>query len=85
VKEPPSTYYYRQVYSCFFKDTVGVRLLDKVGVDNITFETDYPHQDGTWPNSRKVATEIFGHLDPVTVRKIARANAIKLLRLDLKS
>jgi predicted TIM-barrel fold metal-dependent hydrolase len=84
VKEPPSTYYYRQVYSCFFKDTVGVRLLDKVGVDNITFETDYPHQDGTWPDSRKVATEIFGHLDPVTVRKIARGNAIKLLGLDLK-
>jgi predicted TIM-barrel fold metal-dependent hydrolase len=84
VKEPPSTYYYRQVYSCFFKDHVGVKLLDQVGADNITFETDYPHQDGTWPNSQKVAAEIFGHLDPVTVRKIARGNAIKLLGLPFQ-
>jgi predicted TIM-barrel fold metal-dependent hydrolase len=84
VKEPPSTYYYRQVYSCFFKDHVGVKLLDQVGADNITFETDYPHQDGTWPNSQKVAAEIFGHLDPVTVRKIARGTAIKLLGLPFQ-
>ena len=84
VKEPPSTYYYRQVYSCFFKDHVGVKLLDEVGIDNICFETDYPHQDGTWPHSAKVAAEIFGHLPEEQVRKIARGNAINLLRLDLK-
>ena len=30
-REPPSTYYYRQVPSCFFKDAVGVELLDRVG------------------------------------------------------
>ena len=42
ISEPPSFYYYRQVYGCFFKDSVGIDLLDRVGVDNITFETDYP-------------------------------------------
>ena len=49
VPEPPSTYYYRQIHACFFKDSVGVDMLDRVGVDNALFETDYPHQDGTWP------------------------------------
>ena len=49
--------------SCFFKDAVGVEMLERVGVDNIMFETDYPHQDGTWPNSRQAAAEQFGHLD----------------------
>jgi predicted TIM-barrel fold metal-dependent hydrolase len=80
--EPPSTYYFRQVFSCFFKDPVGVRLLDRVGVDNVTFETDYPHQDGTWPYSRQAAAEQFGHLDQATIDKLARGNAIRLLGLD---
>ena len=70
------------MYGCFFKDSVGIDLLDRVGVDNITFETDYPHADGTWPNTQEVATRLFGHLDPEAVYKIARGNAIKLLGLD---
>ncbi|MFA9565675.1 MAG: amidohydrolase family protein, partial [Acidimicrobiales bacterium] len=81
--EPPSTYYHRQIHSCFFKDTVGVALLDKVGVDNVMFETDYPHQDGTFPESRQIAERLFGHLDAATIRKIARDNAIGLFDLDL--
>src|ERR1700730_4490384 len=80
--EPPSTYYFRQVYSCFFKDSVGVELLDKVGEDNVLFETDYPHQDGTWPHSRQAAAEQFGHLDQAKIDKIARGNAIRLLALE---
>ena len=79
----PSGYYFRQVYSCFFKDPVGVAVLDRVGVDNVMFETDYPHQDGTWPQSREAAALQFGHLPDDQVHQIARGNAIKLLGLDL--
>ncbi|MCU1644383.1 MAG: amidohydrolase 2 [Nocardia sp.] len=80
--ELPSTYYYRQISSCFFKDSVGVELLDKVGLDNVLFETDYPHQDGTWPHSREAAAMQFGHLEQTAINKIARGNAIKLLGLS---
>jgi predicted TIM-barrel fold metal-dependent hydrolase len=81
--EPPSTYYRRgQVYSCFFKDAVGIKMIDQVGVDNIVFETDYPHSDGTWPHSREAAAEQFGHLDQPSIDKIARGNAIRLLGLE---
>jgi predicted TIM-barrel fold metal-dependent hydrolase len=79
--EPPSTYYYRQVHSCFFKDRVGVELLDRVGVENVLFETDYPHQDGTWPKSREAASEQFGDLPQHQIDAIARGNAIRLLGL----
>jgi predicted TIM-barrel fold metal-dependent hydrolase len=81
--ELPSAYYYRQVFSCFFKDPVGVSVLDRVGIDNVLFETDYPHQDGTWPQSREAAALQFGHLPEEHVHKIARGNAISLLGLDL--
>jgi predicted TIM-barrel fold metal-dependent hydrolase len=83
VSEKPSQYYYRQVTSCFFKDSVGVQNLDLVGRHNIAFETDYPHQDGTWPNTHQVAKELFGHLDDATVFDIVRGNAIRLLDLEL--
>ncbi len=38
-------------------------------VDNVVFETDYPHSDSTWPDSRRAASEQFGHLDPDSVRE----------------
>lgn len=68
----------------FFKDTVGIDLLDRIGEDNVLFETDYPHQDGTFPRSKQVAEELFGHLPQPTINKIARGNAIKLLGLDFE-
>jgi predicted TIM-barrel fold metal-dependent hydrolase len=83
VPEPPSTYYYRQIFGCFFRDQHGVDSLDKVGVDNTTFETDYPHTDSTWPHTKKVAMELTAGLDDDVVRKIMRGNAIRMLHLDL--
>jgi predicted TIM-barrel fold metal-dependent hydrolase len=80
--ELPSTYYKDRIYSCFFKDEVGVLMLDRIGVDQVCFETDYPHQDGTWPRSKQVAEHLFGHLDDETVYKLARGNAAKLLGLN---
>ena len=84
VPEPPSTYYYRQVYGCFFRDQHGIDSIDKVGVDNTTFETDYPHTDSTWPHTKKVAMELTAGLDDDVVRKIMRGNAIRMLSLDLE-
>ncbi|MEJ7585870.1 MAG: amidohydrolase family protein, partial [Acidimicrobiales bacterium] len=75
VPMPPSFYYYRQVYGCFFDDEHGLDSLDKVGVDNITFETDYPHSDSTWPHTLETAKKLMGHLDPESIHKIVRGNA----------
>jgi predicted TIM-barrel fold metal-dependent hydrolase len=83
VPEPPSTYYRRQVYGCFFRDSHGIRSLDEIGVDNVTFETDYPHSDSTWPDTKEIAEEMFAGLDDETVYKIVRGNAIRMLGLDL--
>jgi len=79
--ELPSTYYPGRIFSAFFKDDVGIGLLDQIGPDQVVFETDYPHMDGTWPHTPKVAAELFGHLDQATVDKISRGNARRLLGL----
>ncbi len=83
VPEPPSTYYYRQIFGCFFRDRHGIDSLDVVGVDNTTFETDYPHTDSTWPHTKQVAEELMGDLPPDVVHKLVRGNAIRMLELDL--
>ena len=83
VPEPPSTYYYRQVFGCFFKDRHGLESLDRVGIDNVTFETDYPHTDSTWPETKKVAEAMMADLTDEQIYKIVRGNAIRMLDLDL--
>jgi predicted TIM-barrel fold metal-dependent hydrolase len=80
--EPPSTYYYRQVFGCFFRDRHGIDSLEACGVDNITFETDYPHSDSTWPRTREVAADLMGHLPDDVIYKLVRGNAIRMLGLD---
>ncbi|QYG92559.1 amidohydrolase [Iamia sp. SCSIO 61187] len=83
IPEPPSTYYYRNMFGCFFRDQHGIDSIDVVGVDNITFETDYPHTDSTWPDTKEIATGFMEGLDEESVYKIMRGNAIRMLHLDL--
>ena len=45
----------------------------------MTFETDYPHADGTWPHSRAVAEKLFDGLPDDVVHKIVRDNAQRML------
>jgi uncharacterized protein len=40
----PSEYFARNVYACYwFEQTAPRRLIDKIGADNVLFETDFPH------------------------------------------
>jgi predicted TIM-barrel fold metal-dependent hydrolase len=82
--EPPTSYYKDHIFGCFFRDRHGLKSLDEIGVDNVTFETDYPHVDSTWPHTKKIAEEMMADLDDETVYKIVRGNAIRMLSLDLK-
>jgi predicted TIM-barrel fold metal-dependent hydrolase len=79
--EKPSSYYRDHVYSCFYRDDVGVELLEKIGPQQVLFETDYPHGDTTYPDSLKSADEQFGHLDQTVANDLARNNMIRLLGL----
>ena len=83
VPEPPSTYWFRQVYGCFFRDRHGLESLHRIGIDNVTFETDYPHTDSTWPDTKAVAEEMMAGLSAEEVYKIVRGNAIRMLSLDM--
>jgi predicted TIM-barrel fold metal-dependent hydrolase len=54
-----------------------------IGVENICFESDYPHGDGTWPDTQAVFEQFYGALPAEEVRKISYANAASLFRHPL--
>ena len=82
VLEPPSELFRKHVYGCFFNDAHGLRSLEEIGVDNVTYESDYPHSDSTWPDTRALAEEHMKELSADVIEKIVRGNAIRMLDLD---
>jgi predicted TIM-barrel fold metal-dependent hydrolase len=82
IPNPPSTYFHSNVWACFFKDQTGIDMRHKIGLDRIVFETDYPHSDSTWPDTRAVAARLLDGLSDAEIHQIVRGNAITLF--DLK-
>jgi predicted TIM-barrel fold metal-dependent hydrolase len=82
--EPPSSYIPGRVYGCIFDDLTGLRNRDVVGMDQICFETDYPHADSTFPHSKETLAKISeeSQLTEEELYKLARGNAIKAFKLE---
>jgi len=83
----PSEYFARNVYACYwFEQTAPRRLIDKVGVDNILFETDFPHPTSLF--GEEVHKRIQGGLadcEEAVRRKILWANGQKLYKVETPS
>jgi predicted TIM-barrel fold metal-dependent hydrolase len=47
----------------------------EIGIDNLTWECDYPHSDSFWPESRARFTEAVQGIPDDEVHKIAELNA----------
>jgi predicted TIM-barrel fold metal-dependent hydrolase len=79
IDDLPSSYFRGRVYGCFFDDTFGLSVRDTIGIEQITFEIDYPHQDSTWPNSRAVVESFAPMLTDAELCMIVRDNAYAML------
>jgi len=71
-----------RVYVSFFDDDTGIRARDAIGVTQLLFETDYPHQDTTWPHTDSVVDRIAAMVTPAELELIVRTNALTMLNLD---
>ena len=80
----PSSYIHHRIYGCVFDDEIGLKNRDVIGMDQICFETDYPHADSTFPHSKKVASDICTQagLDEEETWKFLRGNAIRAFGLE---
>jgi hypothetical protein len=51
----PSEVFREHILACYITDPSGLLLRDRIGVDIIAWECDYPHTDTTWPSSPESA------------------------------
>jgi len=81
---PPSSYVDGRIYGCLFDDETGLKNRDIVGMSQICFETDYPHADSTFPESKAVLAKIAADagLSGDEVYALARGNAIRAFGLE---
>jgi predicted TIM-barrel fold metal-dependent hydrolase len=82
--DAPTSYLRGRVYGCIFDDETGLANRDRIGMDVITFECDYPHADSTFPDTEKVAGDICRNagLDEDEIYKLMRGNAIRAFGLE---
>jgi len=69
---------------CFITDPSTLQLAERIGVDSIAWECDYPHSDSTWPVSPELLMgEIEGAgLSDEVIEKVTWENACRFFRFD---
>jgi predicted TIM-barrel fold metal-dependent hydrolase len=65
-----------------FMHTSEVEMRHDIGVDKLLFGRDYPHTEGTWPNTDDYVRHLFAGVPEREVRRMLGENAIDFLGLD---
>jgi predicted TIM-barrel fold metal-dependent hydrolase len=80
----PTEYFRDHVLACFwFERFAPVHLIESIGVDNVLFETDFPHPTCLWPDSLTHAVNVLGHLSDADRKKVLQDNAARLYKIDV--
>ncbi|HWL45230.1 MAG TPA: amidohydrolase family protein [Ilumatobacter sp.] len=81
---PAKEMFQRGVYGTFwFEDAGPTVLIDRIGEDNILWETDFPHPTSLYPSPVERSEEKLKDLEPRVVRKIMQDNAAKLYKIPV--
>jgi uncharacterized protein len=80
----PSEYFKRNIYSCFWFEEQGLHnAIRAVGVDNIMFETDFPHPTCLYPNAMDHVAHTLEGLDFEAKRKLLSGNASRVYSIPV--
>ena len=78
----PSEYFLRQGHVTFSDDPVALRCLSFTGAGSLLWGSDYPHDEGTFPNSQAVIERTFTDITPEEKHQIVYDNAAHLYGLN---
>jgi predicted TIM-barrel fold metal-dependent hydrolase len=78
----PSDVFRERIVTCFIDDPTGVVIRDRLGVDSICWEADYPHSDSTWPTSPEYLMKSLDGVPDADIDKISHLNAMRHFRFD---
>jgi predicted TIM-barrel fold metal-dependent hydrolase len=79
----PSEALQRNFWFCTIDDPSTLPALDRIGVDHVMVEVDYPHADSTWPDTQALLGARLAGLSDSCVRKLTHENAARLFRHPL--
>ena len=80
---PPSEYWRRQFFATFQVDRVGLENIASIGEETVMWGSDFPHPDGTWPDSRAILEPQLAGVPETTRRKILCDNAARLYGFEV--
>jgi predicted TIM-barrel fold metal-dependent hydrolase len=78
----PSEVFRERITLCFIDDPAGVEQLDRIGVEQVCWEADYPHSDSTWPISPETLWPSIDGLGDDVIDQITHRNAMRHFRFD---
>jgi predicted TIM-barrel fold metal-dependent hydrolase len=78
----PSEVFLERVITCFIDDEFGIANRDRLNLDMITWECDYPHSDSTWPTAPESVALYLDGVPADEVAKITHENALRLFSFD---
>ena len=75
--------YFRDHFFCtFWFEKVGPKLLlETIGVDNVLFETDFPHPTSLYPGVQAHLVDVLGGHSREVQKKVLQDNAVRLYNL----
>ena len=80
----PTEILLRNFYFCSIDDPSTFGLYERIGVDHIMVEVDYPHADSSWPDTQSYVERMLRNVTDVeAIRKITHLNAAKVFRHPL--
>lgn len=78
----PSEVFRDHFIACCISDEVGFSLLDRIGVDAVCVEMDYPHSDSSWPRTPERLAPQLAALPAEHVAKVTHLNAMRHFGFD---
>jgi predicted TIM-barrel fold metal-dependent hydrolase len=81
----PSEYFKEHFIFNFIDDRLAMPFRHYIGVDMLTWGTDFPHSVGTFPHSREIIEDIFEGVPAEDRRKVLVENACGFYGLDPES
>ncbi len=74
----PSELFAQHFWVCMVADRYAVINRHLIGLDKLMWECDFPHNDGNWPDSRKVLADALHDVPDDEARQIGELNARRL-------
>ena len=80
-----SDYFRRQGAVTFSDDPIALRNIEFTGTDCLLWGNDYPHDEGTYPNSEKFRAEVRASVSEAEAHAIFAGNAARVYGFDLEA